>query len=223
MEQAVTVDFADARQKMVDGQIRPHKVSNPSILVALRSLPRERFVPPALAALAYADGPVPLGHGRVMPEPRAIAKLIQLCAPEKDARVLVVGAGTGYGAAVLAACGAQVTALEEDEALLAIARPALAALAPSVSIVEGLLSAGWLSGAPYDIILIEGAVEAVPPAIAAQLHPDSGRLVTVRAGRGLASQAMIAEMTASGLRTRDVFDCAMPALPSLRAAPLFVF
>ncbi|MSP03801.1 MAG: protein-L-isoaspartate O-methyltransferase [Acetobacteraceae bacterium] len=231
MDQAVTqdatmqiaVDFADARKKMVDGQIRPNKVSNPAILAALRSLPRERFVPAAQAALAYADEPVPLGNGRVLAEPRAIAKLIQLCAPEVGARVLVVAAGTGYGAAVMAACGTLVTALEEDEALLDIARPALAALAPAVGIVDGRLAAGWSAGAPYDIILIEGAVDTVPPEIAAQLRPGSGRLVTVRAGRGLASQAMIAEMTPAGLSTRDAFDCAMPVLPSLRAAPGFVF
>lgn len=225
-QSAVTLapfDFADARKKMVDGQIRPNKVSDPAILAALRSLPREIFVPVALAALAYADEPVPLGGGRVMPEPRAIAKLIQLCAPVVGARALVLAAGTGYGAAVLAACGADVTALEEDEALLAIARPALAAQAPAVAIATGRLAAGWASGAPYDIILIEGAVDTVPSAIAAQLRSGSGRLVTVRAGRGLASQAIIAEMTPAGLRTRDAFDCAMPALPSLRAEPGFVF
>jgi len=218
-----TLDYADARKKMVDGQIRPNKVSDPAILAALQALPRERFVPQAQRARAYADEPVPLGQGRVLPEPRVIARLVQLCAPEPDMHVLVVGAGTGYGAAVLAGCGAKVTALDEDPALLAIARAALAEVAEDVTLAEGPLAAGWGAGAPYDLILIEGAVAEVPPAIAAQLRPGSGRMVYVRAGRGLASQAVIAEVTPAGLRPREAFDCAMPALPSLMPAPGFVF
>lgn len=230
MDQAVTQaaldsppDFSDARKKMVDGQVRPNKVNDPNILAAMRSLPRERFVPASLAARAYADEPVPLGNGRVMAEPRAIAKLVQLAAPEAGSRVLVVGAGTGYGAALLAACGARVIALEADAALLAIARTALAGLKPEIAIVEGPLTAGWPAGAPYDIILIEGAIRDVPAAIASQLKPGAGRLVTVRAGRGLASQATVAEMTSGGLNTRAMFDCAMPPLPAFLPEPGFVF
>jgi len=223
-----TLDFADARKKMVDGQVRPNKVSDPAILAAMRELPRERFVPPALMARAYADEAVPLGKGRVLSEPRVIARLVQLCAPEDGMHVLVIGAGTGYGAAVLAACGARVTALEEDPALLAIARTALTGAAGGVTaggvtLAEGPLAAGWGAGAPYDVILIEGAVGEVPPAVSSQLRPGSGRLVYVRAGRGLASQAVIAEMTPAGLRPREAFDCAMPALPSLVPEPGFVF
>ena len=226
MDQAVTqaeLDFADARKKMVDGQIRPNRVNDPRILTAMRTLPRERFLPAALAALAYADECVPLGNGRVMAEPRAIGKLVQLTGPDEGERALVVGAGTGYGAAIMAACGVRVTALEDDAALLAIARTALAAYAPDVTLAEGPLAAGWAAGAPYDIILIEGALHEVPPAIAAQLRPGSGRLVAVRAGRGLASQATIAEMTPAGLNTRMAFDCALPALPAFKPEPGFVF
>jgi len=218
-----TLDFADARKKMVDGQVRPNKVSDPAILAAMRELPRERFVPPALVARAYADESVPLGKGRVLSEPRVVARLVQLCAPEEGMHVLVIGAGTGYGAAVLAACGARVTALEEDPGLLSIARAALADVSGDVTLAEGPLAAGWGAGAPYDVILIEGAVGEVPSAVASQLRPGSGRLVYVRAGRGLASQAVIAEMTPSGLRPREAFDCAMPALPSLVREPGFVF
>ena len=221
------LDFADARKRMVDSQIRPNHVSDPRILAAMRDIPRERFVPPDLIALAYADADIPLdaaqGGGRIMTAPLVIARLVQLAASETGERALVVGAGTGYGAALLAACGARVTALEEDVSLLAIARQALSALAPGVTLAAGPLAAGWKDGAPYDIILIEGAVHAVPPAIAAQLRPSGGRLVTVRAGRGLASQAILAEATPAGLNMRDMFDCAMPALPTLLPEPAFVF
>lgn len=217
------IDFADARKKMVDGQIRPNRVTDPAILAAMGALPRERFLPPALAPLAYADDKVGLGNGRSMAEPRAIARLLQLIAPVAGKRALVVGAGTGYAAALLAACGAQVTALDDDTALLAIARPTLAAIAPTVVLMEGPLAGGWAAGAPYDVILIEGAVTDIPPILVEQLRPGTGRLIGVRAGRGLASQAVIAERTAAGLTVRAAFDCAMAALPAFRAEPGFVF
>src|SRR5215472_17796835 len=126
--------FADARNRMVDSQIRPNKVTDPRIVAAMRRLPRERFVPSHFAALAYADEDVPLGEGRFLVEPVVIARMVQLTAITAGERALVVAAGTGYGAALLAACGARVTALEESAPLQAIARAVLAELAPSVSL-----------------------------------------------------------------------------------------
>lgn len=216
------MDFADARNRMVDSQLRPNKVFDPRILAAMRQLPRERFLPPALAPFAYVDEDVTLGGGRVLVEPLLIARLVQLAAVTSSERALVVGAGTGYGAALLASCGARVTALEEDAALAALARSVLAELAPSVSLVSGPLSAGWPPGAPYDVILIEGAVPAIPPAIGEQLRREAGRLVTVLTADGV-GQAVLAEATAAGLRTQSMFDCATPAIPSLVPAPGFVF
>ncbi|MGH7043746.1 MAG: protein-L-isoaspartate O-methyltransferase family protein [Acetobacteraceae bacterium] len=218
-----TFDFADARARMVDSQIRPNKVSDPRILSAMGALPRERFVPPGLAPLAYVDEDIPLGGGRVMPAPMTIARLVQLLAPEAGERALVVAAGTGYGAALLAACGARVTALEDDPALHAIAARMLAETAPGVDLIAGPLGAGWPAGAPYDLILIEGAVRAIPPAFAGQLRADGGRLVTVRQAAGTVGQAVLAEPTPLGLRARPVFDCAIPLLPQLLAKPAFVF
>jgi protein-L-isoaspartate(D-aspartate) O-methyltransferase len=215
--------FADARSHMVDSQVRPNKVTDPRIIAAMRHLPRERFVSPDQAALAYADGDVPLGDGRVLVEPMVIARLVQLTAVGLGERTLVVGAGTGYGAALLAACGARVTALEESVPLRAIARSVLAELAPSVSLVAGPLAAGWPPGAPYDVILIEGAVREVPAAIADQLHKETGRLVTVYTGHGTGGHAVLAEATAAGLRTQPMFDCATPPIPSLMPAAGFVF
>jgi protein-L-isoaspartate(D-aspartate) O-methyltransferase len=215
--------FAEARNNMVDSQIRPNKVSDPRIVAAMRQLPRERFVPPRLAALAYADADVPLGDGRVLLEPAVIARLVQLTSIAAGERALVVAAGTGYGAALLAACGARVTALEESASLRDAARSVLAELAPSVRLVAGPLGVGWPPGAPYDVILIEGAVRDIPPLIGAQLHQQTGRLVTVCAAAAGLGQAVLAEATAAGLRTQPMFDCATPLIPSLVSTPGFVF
>ena len=214
---------ADARKCMVDSQIRPNKVTDPRILAAMRHLPRERFLPATLDALAYADEDVPLGNGRFTIEPMVLARLLQIAAPKEGERALVIAAGTGYGAAVLSQCGPRVTAVEEDEALLAIARVALGAEAPSVNLIAGKLEAGHPAGAPYDVILIEGAVREIPPAIAKQLKTDGGRLVAVIAGAGRTNQAVLAEATPFGLRAQPIFDCGTPAIPSLLPAPAFVF
>ncbi|MDR3536466.1 MAG: protein-L-isoaspartate O-methyltransferase [Acetobacteraceae bacterium] len=215
--------FADARAHMADSQLRPNKVTDPRILQAMRSLPRERFVPAAAASLAYADEDVPLGKGRVLMEPMVLARLLQVAAPVAGELALVVGAGTGYGAAVLAACGVRVTALEEDPDLFAQAQALLATLAPGVTLVAGPLAAGWPAGAPYDVILIEGAVHQVPPAIARQLRVEGGRLVGVIGGVDRTNQAILAEATPAGLRAAPIFDCGTPLLPSLIPAPAFVF
>ncbi len=216
-------DFEDARARMVDGQLRPNKVTDPRILRAMREIPRERFLPPRSRAFAYVDDDVPLGNGRALTEPLVLARLVQLAAPVAGERALVVGAGTGYGAAVLAACGVSVVALEEDEALLALAREVLPAVAPSVRLVQGPLAEGWPSGAPWDIIMIQGAVRDIPAALGPQLRPSVGRLVTVCAGHGSTGKAVIAELTPAGLHAQPVFDCATPLLPPLLPDPAFVF
>jgi protein-L-isoaspartate(D-aspartate) O-methyltransferase len=215
-------ETATARKMMVDSQLRPNKVTDPRLIAAMRSVPREHFLPDALQARAYADEPVLLGGGRAMPEPMVVARMIQLADLQPGEHVLVVGAGTGYSAAVLAAVGAKVTALEDDPALLAIARPALAALAPSVTVVAGALAQGCPASGPYDCIFIDGAVEELPPAIVAQLRP-TGRLVMVRAAGDRVGQAVIGRVSTSGLAFQPAFDCAAPKLPAFRKAPAFVF
>jgi protein-L-isoaspartate(D-aspartate) O-methyltransferase len=218
-----TYDFADARNRMVDSQLRPNKVTDPRILAAMRELPRERFLPAHLRARAYADEDVPLGGGRVLMEPMVIARLVQLAAPGPLERALVVGAGVGFGSAVLARCGLRVTALEEDRTLAAAAERILAEMAPTAALVIGQLAAGWPAGAPYDIILIEGAVRDIPAVLGAQLRADTGRLVTVQARAGSMGAAVLAEPTAGGLRAQPMFDCATPPLPALLPAPVFTF
>jgi protein-L-isoaspartate(D-aspartate) O-methyltransferase len=219
-------DYVAARNNMVDSQVRPNKVTDPRVLDAMRTLPREQFLPPSLAALAYIDKDIPLGAGRVLTEPMVIARLVQLARGRPGERALVIGAGAGYGAALMAACGCDVTALEEDSALIALALGVLPRIAPGVRVVEGKLSAGLAQAVAWDIVLIEGAVEEIPPALAGQVAPG-GRLVTVLAGPGGAGRAVLAEPAgtpeAPRLRAREIFDCSTPLLPSLRPVPAFVF
>jgi protein-L-isoaspartate(D-aspartate) O-methyltransferase len=223
-ENSISSDyFADARKCMVDSQIRPNRVTDPRILAAMRRLPRERFLPADAASRAYTDEDVPLGNGRFMMEPMVLAKMLQAANLRDNERVLVVGAGTGYGAAVLAACGCRVTALEEDASLFMRAQSVLSVEAPGVTLVAGPLAAGWPSMAPYDLILIEGAVSRIPAALAAQVHQESGRVLAAICGEGRITQAVMAEATAAGLGSTALFDCATPSIPSMRIAPVFAF
>jgi protein-L-isoaspartate(D-aspartate) O-methyltransferase len=215
-------DYELARNLMVDGQLRPNQVWDPRILDAMRTLKRETFVPTELAPLAYIDDHLDLGGGRFLMRPLTLARLLQLAAPRPGESVLVVGAGTGYGAAVLAACGAQVTALEERDDLARIAREACREAAPTVSFVSGPLAEGCPARAPFDLIVIEGAVRALPPKIEPQLAA-SGRLATIIAPEGGASYAALAEHSLGGLRARPEFDANAPLLPELRPAPAFTF
>lgn len=219
----------DARNWMVDSQIRPNRVSDLRILEAMRRLPRERFLPDALLAQAYADQNVPLGGGRVLLQPVALARLVQAAVPLPGEKVLVVAAGTGYSAALLAALGCDVTALEEPGTLLDQAKTVLAAVAPSVRLVSGSVPAGWPAGAPYDIILIDGAVPHVPPSLTSQLNRETGRLLTivgpgsVAGGMQRIGHAVQAEPTPAGVSVRTLFDFLCPILPCFAVAPAFEF
>ncbi len=218
---AMSADTTAARSAMVDSQVRPNKVTDPRLLAAMRHLPREAFLPLSLRARAYTDDDVRLGAGRVMMSPMITARLLQTASVQPGEKVLLVGAGTGYTAALLAELGCVVTALEEDTALLAIARPVLAARGAAVDLVEAPLAAGWPAKAPYDVILVEGSVEELPAAIASQLSPQ-GRLVMVRAA-GPLGQAVIGRVSAGGLSFGVVFDAAVATLPAFRRAPAFAF
>lgn len=215
--------FADARTCMVDSQIRPNRVTDPRVLSAMRRLPRERFLPPNALSRAYADDDVPLGNGRFLMEPMVFARLLQAASLRDNERVLVVGAGSGYGAAVLAACGCRVTALEEYPSLLALAEAVLPTEAPSVTLVSGPLPEGWSANAPYDLILIEGAVPEIPPALVNQVHRETGRILAAICAPGRITQAVIAEATAAGPGFSALFDCATPPIPCFRRAPSFAF
>jgi protein-L-isoaspartate(D-aspartate) O-methyltransferase len=216
------LDFTAARNQMVDTQLRPVQVSDVRILKAMRELPRERFVPESSATLAYADRGVKIGPGRVLIEPCTIARMLQSAAPQRGEKVLVVAAGTGYAAAVLATLGLEVTALEENPELAAEGARICAELAPAVRFETGPLSAGWEAGAPYDLIVIDGAVRLLPDALGRQLAA-SGRLVTVLCPEGDVGRAVLAEASTHGLRARTQFDATTPLIPELSPEPGFTF
>ena len=213
----------DARKRMVESQLRPSKVSDPRILEAMRNLPRERFLPSDLGALAYSDQNVALGKNRMLLQPVILARLVQAALPAMGEKALVVGAGTGYTAALLAALGCDVTALEEDGELADFGAPLLAGIAPSVTYVRGPLGSGWAAGAPYDVIVIDGAVPELPPVITMQLKRESGRLVTIVNGVRQTGYAVQAETTGAGVSARPLFDCLCPLLPAFEAVPAFEF
>jgi len=213
-------DPSIARAHMVDSQVRPNQVSDTRVLAAMRGLPREAFAPPGTRP--YADADIDLGGGRYMLAPLTIAKLTQLVLAAEPKTILVIAAGAGYGAAILAAAGAAVTALEEETRL---DTGALAAHAPDVRRLTGKLEAGDKRSAPYDAILIEGAVARIPEALAAQIAPR-GRLVTILAdgaGRSSLGRAVTAESRGQGFATAPKFDVTARIIPQFRAAPEFVF
>src|SRR5438477_5820183 len=147
-------DFTVAREAMVESQLRPQGVTDQAVLEAMGRIPREKFLPAHTRPLAYVDRAVALGEGRFLAAPAVLGQLLTQMRPEVGQRALVVGAGTGYSAAVLAAMGVDVTALESSPALAAVAREL------GVDATEGPLEVGHLKGAPYDQILIDGAVES---------------------------------------------------------------
>jgi protein-L-isoaspartate(D-aspartate) O-methyltransferase len=218
------MDYADARKRMVDGQLRPNKVTDPRLLEAMRDLPRERFLPRAAMARAYTDEDIPLPGGRAMMEPMVLARLVQLAAPRAGARALVSGAGTGYGAAVLARMGARVTALETDAPLLEIARAALPACLPAgaVRLEPADPAQGFAAGAPYDVILIEGEIPEIPAVLAEQLA-EGGRLVAVIGVGRRQGKAVLGQKLGGSFSTVTAFDCATAPLPAFARRPGFVF
>jgi protein-L-isoaspartate(D-aspartate) O-methyltransferase len=216
------MDWAEARKRMVDGQLRPNRVTDSRLLAAFQSLPRHLFVPETLRARSHADEDVPLPGGRALLAPMKLARLLQAAAIRAGERVLVAGAGPGYGAALLARLGAQVTALEEDAAMLALAGPALAGTAPGLRVTAADPAAGQAAGAPYDAILIEGAVPALPEALAAQLA-EGGRLLAILRPRGASGVAVLARRAGGAVSVSELFDCAGPVLPAFAPRPAFAF
>lgn len=220
---ALDVDFARARRFMRDGQLTPNGVTDPLLLRAMDEIPRELFLPPQMRHRAYADEAVPLGAGRVLLAPMVLARLLQLALPQPGERALVLCAGPGYGAAVLARMGLQVLAIEAEPALVAAARHAvdfgLAGNRPEIT--QGDPRLGAAQGAPFRLILIEGAVEAVPQALFSQLG-EGGRLVTIHRAVGRVGRAVLYRRAGGAVSEIAGLDAAAPLLPAFSSAPGFV-
>ena len=208
-------DYVAARQAMVDSQLRPQGVSDPAVVEAMSLVTRERFVPDEQKPLAYIDRAVPLGEGRALPPPAVLGLLLTALAPLRGERALVVGAATGYAAAVLTEMGMVTDAVESSPSLVAVARK------NGVQVVEGALEAGNPNGGEYDFILIDGAVESIPDALVAQLK-DGGRLGGAIVDKGI-TRLIVGRRAGSGFGYLTVADAATPALPGFQRPQAFTF
>ncbi|HEX6071509.1 MAG TPA: protein-L-isoaspartate O-methyltransferase [Sphingomicrobium sp.] len=208
-------DFAAARSAMIESQLRPQGVTDPLVLGAMAAVERERFLPEQSRPLAYADRSVAMGAGRFLAAPAMLGQLLTQMQPEPRQSALVVGAGTGYSAAVLAHMGLDVVALESSAELADHAREL------GVPVVEGPLSAGHKKGAPYEQILIDGAIEEVPEAIIDQLA-DGGRLGAALID-GRVTRLIVGRKAGIAFGYRSLADGGVPALPGFDRPKAFTF
>lgn len=207
---------AQRRQTMIDSQLRTVGVIDADVLAAMAATAREDYLPPALKGLGYADAALEVAPGRWLLEPMVLALLLQNARVTAADRVLVVGGAAGYSAAIVRHIGATVTAIENDSALLALAAAA------GTDVIDAPLTGGYPPAAPYDVVLFEGAIELVPDAIAAQVHPHGRVAAVVRdGGIGRASAGpLIAGNRIGGLPFLEV---AAKPLPGFLHPPAFAF
>lgn len=216
------IDFAAAREAMVDCQVRPSDVTRFPIIEAMLAIPREDFVPEALRPVAYLGEHVPLAPGRVVLDPRVFAKMLDALNVGPRDLVLDVGCALGYSAAVLARMCEAVVALEDLQGLAAKAEALLSAHdVDNVVVVAGPLAAGMARRGPYDAIVIEGAIEVLPAAIEAQLKPG-GRIAAIFVD-GKRGQARLGLRMTQGIAWRRIFDATAPILPGFAATKAFEF
>ena len=204
------------RQTMIDSQLRTVGIMDGVVLRAFDAVDREAFVPAGLVGLAYADAAIEVAAGRWLLEPLTLGLLLDHAHVVPSDRVLVIGAATGYSAAIIGHIGARVLALESDPALAAAAR------ANGIDVVEGPLAAGWAAAAPYDLVLFDGGIEFVPPAIVAQIAPGGRAAAVVRDGNVGAAHAgpVLADGRIGGLAFLEV---AARPLPGFARPRVFAF
>lgn len=217
-------NFEIARAKMVENQLRANKVMDVDLVDAMRVVPRERFVPAAKRGVAYADEDLPIGNGRSVMEPMLFSRLVQLAEVGAGDFVLDIGAGMGYGPAVLARIASAVVALESDGGLADHARAALAddGGADAVVVHSGPLAEGWASEGPYDVIICEGAIADDPVALLDQLA-EGGRLAAMQRDASGIQRGTLFLKRHGAISKRSAFDGATPMLPGFEPEPAFTF
>jgi protein-L-isoaspartate(D-aspartate) O-methyltransferase len=215
-------DSLKRREAMLEGQIRPNRVTDERVCEALRAVPREPFLPRELRGVAYIDEDIPLGGGRYLMEPVVFARMLQAGDIDGDDVVLDIGSGGGYSSAVLSHLASAVVALESDPALVERANANLAELGiDNVAVVEGALRDGCAKQGPFDVIFLNGAVEELPTPLLEQLG-EGGRLMVVERRRGV-GKAMRYVKLGCIVSAAELFDAQVPALPGFEKTPGFVF
>lgn len=219
-------NYTQARDLMVDCQLRTNNVTDLRILGAMSAVPRERFVPASRRSLAYVDEDLKIAQtsagARYLMEPATFGRLVQAAEIHEDELVLVVGCGYGYSCAVVAQLAGAVVGVEDDDAMVTEGAETLLSLdIGNAALIAGPLIKGCAGEGPYDVVMIEGAVEVVPPALVEQLK-DGGRLVAVR-GIGRAGEAVTFTKINGELHGVTAFNCAVAPLPGFQAEPAFVF
>jgi protein-L-isoaspartate(D-aspartate) O-methyltransferase len=206
-------NFSSMRTAMVESQLRTSDVDDQSVIAAMAHVAREDFVPAERRAMTYVDRPIPLGNGRALNPPLVVGRLLKEAQVKAGDKVLLIGAATGYSAALLAQMGAQVTAVEEEGgAEIAVA---------GVTVVRGALNAGAAAGAPYDVLFVDGAVAEVPAALVQQLA-DGARVVTGVVERGV-TRLCSGRVVAGTVGLSSLTDIEMVVLPGFAAPETFVF
>lgn len=209
-------DFASRRTIMVDTQVRPSDVTKFPIIDAMLTVPRELFVPAEKREIAYVGEHVDLGDGRVVLDPRTLAKMLEAANVQNDETVLDIGSGLGYSAAVAAHIADAVIALEDSPERVAEAENALSeAGVDNVAVLEGVLAEGAETSAPYDVILIQGGVQRVPDALISQLK-DGGRIVAIFM-EGALGAVRIGHFVDGTVSWRFAFNGTAPLLPGFEA------
>ncbi|MCA2010418.1 protein-L-isoaspartate O-methyltransferase [Cereibacter sphaeroides] len=213
-------DFATRRTIMVDTQVRPSDVTKLPIIEAMLSIPRERFVSADLAEAAYIGENIALGGGRVLLDPRTLAKMLDALDIKPTDLVLDLAPATGYSSAVIAHMAQAVVALESDSSLADDAEAALEAIgATNVVLERGAAEAGAAAHGPYDVILVEGGIELFPADLTAQLK-EGGRVAAIFM-QGALGTVRVGVKHGDSIRWRDAFNAAAPVLDGFSAPRVF--
>lgn len=220
LESSLMSDFAALRTMMVDTQVRPSDVTKFPIIDAMLAVPREAFTPDRLIDAAYMGHNIDLGDGRVMLEPRTLAKMLDTLEIGPDDLVLDVAIGTGYSSAVIARMAQGVVAVEEDAALFADAEAALSAIGCDTVVLRNApLVDGATDYAPYDVMILQGAAEMFPDALAAQLN-EGGRVACLFM-EGALGVVRIGVKRGGSIAWRDAFNASAPVLPGFARVQAF--
>lgn len=216
--------FSELRKAMVDSQIRPNKVIDEEVIAAFASVPRELFVSRQMQNLAYIDEDIPLSGGRYIIEAMVMARMIQALALEKTDNVMSIGAGTGYGSAILSSLVTSVIAIETRTPMVEKAQQIVAGLdIGNVAVVKSRLQDGYPSEAPYQAIIIEGSVEHVPATLFEQLS-EGGRLVSVlRPHNSEVGEATLWQKQDGHVSAKSLFTAQVPVLDEFKVKPKFTF